>query len=500
MGEGKLLAVAAALTAALVPALRAQGPVYRERWGFLHLEHRRAELLAALAPKDRAAHVRAAELLAGDDRGAPFAPVARATAQLRDASPDAAYLLRATIGAYVLPEVCDPEAKNEICRTTNVSLFLPYGVEPVGALTFELIVDDAGRTVWSTTVTQDTEMNDLRVGRSSAQVPCGDLPDGTYRVTVRTCIDGEGPRPGDPGLSWPFHVLRGYQERAERAFGLAREKSAALSPGERAVLVGLAAAVSRAYYGEAFAVASDGVDDLLLLERALANVDDGKAAAHGIAGDLSLALPTDGGPPLGCVLRRAGPEPRPLVVVVAGTPAYDSTLRRPSAPATRDPVWTAHELATFGAADAWHVAFVESPGGGRDFAAALRSALSLLRELAPAGDTLPLLVCEREAAAVVGLHVASFVPLVRGLVLIGSGAMTGPSLDGLGALPVRLSRVHGAAVDPLARVMDYVEHKRAAGAWQGDVAWLGERSPPWCIALPLLAGDVEAFARTLWKP
>ena len=39
---------AVALFVATASVLSAQGPVYRERWGYLHLEHRRAEVLAAL--------------------------------------------------------------------------------------------------------------------------------------------------------------------------------------------------------------------------------------------------------------------------------------------------------------------------------------------------------------------------------------------------------------------------------------------------------------------
>lgn len=87
---------------------------------------------------------------------------------------------------------------------------------------------------------------------------------------------------------------------------------------------------------------------------------------------------------------------------------------------------------------------------------------------------------------------------VRGLVLVGGGALPGPALDALGTLPVRLARAHGPTNEPLVRVMDYVARKQNADDWRGDVAWLSDASPPWCLALPLHARDVEAFARTLF--
>jgi len=265
---------------------------------------------------------------------------------------------------------------------------------------------------------------------------------------------------------------------------------------ERAVLLGALGEVHRAYNGEAFAVASDAVRDLERLERVVANLVAKGGVTDGLDGDLRLALPVAGGPPLGVVLRRAkGPGARPLVVVVAGTPAFDPSGLRPSSPSTRDPGWTADELAGFGRADDWHVACVESPGLGRDFAPALQEALPLLVELTAAAGGKPLLVAEREAASIVGLRIGAFRDLVAGVVLVGGGAMAGPALVANGALPVRYVAVRGVPDESLVRVLDFVARQQGKPEWRGDVAWLTTARPAWCCALPATTVPLAAFAR-----
>lgn len=503
MGEGKLLATRCALTLAATAAMgaaAAQGPVYREHWGYLHLEARRGEVLRELAGRDAATHDHIAGLLAAPDRGNPFAPVANALAHLRGVEADAAFQLRTAIGAMVLPEVSDPDGKNEVCRTANVSVFVPFAIPFPAPVTFELTVRDAkDEVVWTTTIERDTGERDVRQARPAASVPSGTLPDGAYRVGVRTLLAGQAPRAHDPACAWTFHVLRGYQARAERAIADARALDASLPLVERAWVGGLCAQVHRAYGGEAFAVASDGVRDLLRLEQVLANVAAHRDVATGLPGDVSLVLPVAGGLPLPCVLRRAeGEGPRPLVVFLGGTPAYGVSLDRPAAPAVRDPLWLAHELAAFGRAERWHVAFLASPGVGRDYAAALREALPQLRQLVAVRGDKPLLVCEREAASIVGLRIGDYRTSLRGLVLVGSGAMAAPALQANGPLPVRLCALRGLGEDALARVIDYVALQQREGTWHGDVAWLAERRPAWPLGLPLLAGDIAAFARSLF--
>lgn len=506
MGQSQLLAAGLALTVAGIAAAPAgaQGLVYRERWGYLHLEHRRAELAHELAGRGADDVAAVARLVAEPDGGVPFAPVARALARLRGVAADDAFVLRAMVAAYVLPEVCDPDGANEVCRATNVSLFLPFPWTWSGRIAFDLEARDAaGDVVWSARIDQDTGLADLRLARPHAAIPGDRLPDGCYQLRVRTSIGDAGPRAGDPELSWPFHVLRGYQARTEQALAGAATAAADLPPAGRAVLAGASAQVARAYRGEAFAVASEGVADLLRLERMLANIAGGRDPVDGVAGALPLQLPVDGGAPLGAVLQRAtgadgAPVRRRLLVVAPGAPAYDLTGLRPSAPANRDPGWSAHELAGLGAATGSHVVFLESPGGGRDYAAALRAALALLPAVV-ATEGPPLLVCEREAAVIAALRLRDLQAGLAGLVLVGAGGVPGSVLRDLGALPVRLAPLHGVGGDALARMVDYAKTLRADG-WNGDVDWLGTAPMPWTHGLAAWGPALAEFAAMRLSP
>jgi hypothetical protein len=511
MGQGALLA-AAALIARPVPSVllgllasagsaRAapQGPAYRDSWGYLHLEARRAEVLRELAGRDAATEDAVAQLLRAPTEGLPFRPVARALARLRGVAGDPAFELRTTIGVFVLPEVVDPDGANEVCRAANVSVSLPFALALPGALTFAVTVRAADDdVVWSGTIERDVDEHALRNAKASAQVPCAELADGAYRVECTTLVDGVPPRASDPRCVWTFHVLRGYQARAEAALAAARAR-ADLPGGPAAWLGGAAAAVQRAYGGEPWAVVSDGVRELERLERVLANLEAGRAVGDGLPGDAALAVQAGTGPPLHCVLRRAAgvraTGPRPLVVIAAATPAYDVELARPLAPPTRDPRWLAHQLNGFGELAGWHVAFVESPGVGRDYGPSLREALPRLAELAGEVAGKPVLVCEREAAAVVGLQLAQFAPLLRALVLVGGGTIAGPALLAHGALPIRVAAARGSGEESLQRLVDFAAQKRADGSWSGDLAWLSPRRPPWTCALPLLAPELDAFVR-----
>lgn len=488
-----------ALAALLAPAA-AQGPLYRERWGYLHLEARRHEIARELAGRSPEDHRRVAALLAEPDGGMPFLPVAKALASLRGVAADPAFVLRCTIGAYVLPEVCDPDGDHEQCRTTNVSVCLPFGVPLPGALSFGVVVENAaGEVVWQGEITDRTDERDVGMGKATVSVPSGDLPDGAYAVTLRTRLDDEDPRAADPVCRWRFHVLRGYQARGEQALRAAHRRQEGLSAVDRAVLAGAAGQVARAYYGEPWAVQSDGVQDLVRLEQVLANLAAGSAAAAGLVNELVLALPVGEGPPFACVLRRAdGDEPRPLVVVIAGAPAFDATGRRPTAPASRDPAWLAHEFADFARDRTWHLACLESPGVGRDFGRCLHETLAALKAFLPGGLGPVLLVAEREAAAAIALRLGELHRQLAGLVLVGSGAVPGPAWRQIGALPVRYAAAHGLGEATLASVFAFADAERQAGRWQGDLAWLTDKRPAWCLALPQLAPAIEAFAAALF--
>lgn len=505
MGERPLLAVGCALTCLLAPVL-AQGPVYRERWGYLYLERLRAEVRTALAGRDGATTAKVADLLAAPAAGLPFAAPTKALASLRGVDADPAFELRTLVSAYLLPEVSDPEAKNEVCRSLNVTLFLPFPVTCAGTLSFAVEVRDrSGSVRFATTVVRDTRLDDLRSARPVASVPCGELADGTYDLVVRTRIDGAEPRAQDPVLRLPFHVLRGYQDRAETALGRARDLGPQLPPLPRALLQGFAAEVQRAYTGEAFDVVSEAVADLQRLEAVLANQALDRPLLAGLSGVLPAALPgsTAG---LQCALRIAegwlpdAPKPLPLVVFAGGAPAYDLQASRPSAPSTRGPRWLASELAAFGKRRPWHVACLESPGAGRDFAAELPKVLRALRDLLGTGEQPVVLVCEREAAAIVGLQFAAMDLPVQGLVLLGAGGMPTAALDRLGPLPVRVGFLAGyTSGESLRRSLDYATSGAAAGRAPLDFAVLPVpvEAPPWPFGVSAYAAAIEAFVAGL---
>lgn len=500
--DPRTLSVAALTAIAAAASAAAQGPVYRERWGYLHLEHRRAQVLQALRAADNGTEaadrswVAAAQMLLAPDQGIPFAPVASTLAALRGTEADAVFLLRAMLSAYVLPEVADPDGENELCRRTNVSLFLPFAMPLPGQLVFDFeVLDRDGERVWSAQLDVAPDLEDLRMARVTAPIPAVELADGTYRVRVETRVDGEGPGPHDPVLEWPFHVARGYQARCTRAFAAVADRSSGLGDDARALLQGLSLQVQRAYAGEAFDVASDAVRDLERLERALANLADGEHVLAGIAGDVAVHLTPSTPRGLAAVLRL--PEDfvpgarrhRPLVVFAAATPSYDTTARRPTSPPSRGPLWSAHELATFGRGLDCDVAWVESPGELRDYADHLRTGLAVLRRLLGSGDAPVVLVADGEAATVVALHVASLRTELDGLVLVGAGAMTGKALDALDGLPVRMQPVPGlVSSEGLVRSLDYAAPREL------DVLRLSERAAPWPFAVPLLQPEIEAFA------
>lgn len=501
MGQANLLAVATTLGLALgtAGAVGAQGPVYRERWGYLHLEHRRAELWTELRAASAEARSKIPGLLLQPDQGVPFAPVAAGLAHLRGRSADAAWLVRAAMGTYVLPEVCDPDARNETCRSVHVSVFLPFSVPLPGTLSFDVCVrDQQGDERWRGRITESTSLDDLRMARPHVAVPGKDLPDGAYVLEVRTRIGDAEPAAEDPRLAWTFHVLRGYQLRAETAMGGVVKAQPGLAAVPRALLGGLADQVGRAYHGEAFAVRSDAVLDLQRLERALQNLAADRSLLDGLDGDLAIGLPAGDAPPLQVVVRRAAVEvtapPRPVVVFLAGTPTYDLSMRRPAAPATRDPAWLADAMQGFAAARRWHQLFVESPGGGRDYLVALEAMLTHLPEVLPAGAGPVIVVAEREAASVLGLHLPRFVERLRGVVLVGGGVFPRTHLAKLGSLPLRFGEVAGLPTgDAMRGLVAFAAGEARSSGEVDPLAMLVGEPAPWIAAVPHWAPAIEAF-------
>lgn len=474
----------------------AQGPVYRERWGYLHLESRRAEVFHELRGRSPQDVAKVAELLVSADNGLPFVPVAKSLAFLRGVEADDAFLMRASLGVYVLPEVVDPTASLATCQSANFSITLPFTMKSPGAMTFELTVRNAaGEQVWSKLVERKCTVADLRMAQTTASVPGADLPDGVYEVEMQVLFDGKEPREHDPQLRWQFYVLRGYQQRAEAAMNNAVTSRDELEPQPKALLDGLAAQVTRAYSGEAFAVRSDAVRDLELLEAGLANLAAKRPTLAGMTGNVATAMPA-GDIVQPCVLRMSKDSlPHPMVVFATGSPAYDVGSRRPTAPVMRESNWLLQELAGFGVTEKWHVATMGSPGGGRPYAKALLAAIQALPKVLSTGGIKPLLVCDREAASVVGMQLTKFQPHISGVVFVGSGAMPGPTIAKLGSFPVRFVSLAGypasRAVD---RTMQYLESRRKAATSVVDVALLHDRQEPWMFGVSRSLPELRTFA------
>ena len=494
------------LLCSFVCEVAAQGPAYRERWGYLHLERRRAEVLDELQGRDAPAREAVATLLAAVDEGIPFRPVADALAYLRGVEADAAFQLRCAMGMFVLPEVVDPDGAQAACTAANFSVYLPFTLPAAGDMAFEISVRDAaGEVVHRELLTEKTGMDDVRLAQAKVSVPGAELSDGAYEVRLRTLLDGVEPRPQDPALSWGFHVLRGYQARAERAIGAAAALRDGLAPLPRAQLDGFAAHVSRVYTGEAFAVQSDAVEELLRLERCLENLAAERAPADGMEGVLPTALPGAAGP-LPCLLRDAGVrEGCPTVIFAAGAPIFGIGARRPSSPLVRDARWLYREIGDFGRAAKWNLALFDSPGGGRAYGAALLRALQDLPSVLPSDGSKPLLVCDREAAAVVGIQLAKFRPWVSGVVFVGAGVVPAPSLAALGGLPVRFVELSGYPGSAgIRRMMEYMDSRagdeRQDEGQQARFERLHARPTPWPFGVALSLVEIQAFGEQLFGP
>lgn len=491
-----------ALATSMTPTLAtAQGPVYRERWGYLHLENRRAEVFDALGLRSADDVAKVSELLVAPDRGVPFRPVANALAFLRGVEADDAFVMRAALGIFVLPEVVDGDSTVATCRSANFSVCLPFTLPVPGVMTFEMTVrNEAGEKVWSKVLDRDINMTDVRMAQIKASVPVEVLPDGTYEVEMRTMFDGKPPREHDPVVRWTFHALRGYQARADKAMAVAVTDRADYQPLVRAQLDGLYTNVARAYTGEAFAVRSDAVRELELLETCLENLANKRAPLAGMNGRIPTAMPAGktaaGSIVQPCMFRAPiDAKPHPMVVIATGAPAYDIGSRRPTAPGMRESNWLWRELGDFGVEQQWHVVCCDSPGGGRPYANALLSTIRALPQVLVTGGQKPLLVCDREAAGVVSLQLAQFLPHISGVVFVGGGAIPARTVEQLAGLPVRMLSLAGyPASRSIERMTFYVDSLRSAGKPVPDISRLHDRDEPWLFGVSRSRKELTTFA------
>jgi hypothetical protein len=293
-----------------------------------------------------------------------------------------------------------------------------------------------------------------------------------------------------------FHVLRGYQARADAARARAAAAQPSQPPLQRALLDGLVLEVNRAYAGEAFDGVSDAVADLRRLERALDNVAAGRPPLHGLQGLVPAALPAGGDALLGAVVQLpADAAPRPLVVFCAGAPAFDLTMRRPASPSVRSGRWLQRRLGGLGLEDLGHLAWLQSPGNGVDYGKALPAALAALRELLPT-DGRTVLVLELEAAMAATLGTDLLGREATAAVLVGAGTLSAPSLRSLGGVRILgvplTAHPSGAALRYSA---DVAAGRHGAVDWSAAFELAKDRPRPWTFGAAAARDEIGAFVR-----
>ncbi len=488
----------------LLAAAPAQGPAYRDRWRDLQLELLREQLLHECQGRDQATLQVVADLVAATDSAAPNRPVVRALAHLRGVDADDAFVLRACLGAFVLPEVVDPAADREDCRSLHVSVQMPYTMTVPGAIAFELeVFDAAGARLHRSSFGKDAAPEDLRMAYTTVAVPGNEFADGSYRVRLSTRLDDAPPRAHDLVLEHRFHVLRGYETRAAGVHADAVLAAAKLGPRERAGLAGVVGEVDRAFTGEPFAGASDALVDLERAEQVLANVAAGRAPLDGLHGAVALGLPTGGETRLDAIVAlpeaEAAAARRPLVVAIAATPALDVDGRRPMAPEIRAPGWLRRRVGDFGLGPAVHMAWLQSPGAGLPFARSLPAALDALRDLLPTDGRL-VLVLELEAAVAL-CYAPEILQRTSGVVLIGGGVLALPQLRALGDLPMLGVTLTGHRSG---RGLEFMA--ALSRGEQGVVDWpcrftlLPATPRPWVFGAAAATREIADFVRALPPP
>lgn len=497
MGCSQLFAVGfGALTFAT--SLVAQGPFYRERWADLHLELLRERVVRECAGREESVARTCANLLVTVDDAVPFRPVCEALASLRGVKCDEAFLLRGTMGAYVLPEVVDPTAAKEDCRQLHVTALLPYALPMPGEVRLVVeVFDPAGAKAFSAEFGAGASVEDLRMGYSHVGVPASDLADGAWRVRLSTWIDGKAPRDTDPVVEHAFHVLRGYQKRAESVQQGILAAEGALPPVERAVLRGMLLEINRAYAGEAFDGASDAVADLQRAERALENLGKEKPLLEGLRSFLPAALPSGGGQPVSAALRwptaREGAQPRPLVCVLPAAPALDPRGRRPSAPEARTGRWAHFRLGDLGLGDDWPIVWMQSQGAGVRYGNALPTALRAAHELLPTDGT-TIFVTELESSVAL-CFTDAILDSARAVVLCGAGAFSREQLERRASLPILGIPLTGhpssASLQFTAGVADRIRAEGGACAFR----LTADRPRPWFGGLASARAEAAAFVR-----
>lgn len=515
MGEGDVSRavrqfVLVALLGACAAGLPAQA-VKVERFAFARLQELRIELLRATLAADAATQAAVAARTAAVPSGNPFADLAEALALARGIEIDDAFRLRAGLLVMALPEVVDPD----VMAAVHVTVHAPRVVPEVGPCVFELELHDGDEVVRRARIAEPTELEDLLRFRATTPIDVHELPDGEYRLTVRTLVDGESPQEGHAvPLEVPVWVSRGFKARADRlplavdatSERVAHARAVADSIPEsrrdtssQAMLTAAVWQVVRSYSGEPRAPGVDPIADLEQAEAVLAALRadrSGVAAALGSGRERALlgfpiesadepfdvglvSVPVPGEVPEGGL---------PLVLVVPGAPTWNRDAKRPLSPRTAPPEVALRMLRLGGMATvpADHlVCVMESPGRHASASAAVGTALRFLVDVLPVDRDRVFLVGEREGGYAAGRTALAEPELVAGVALVAGGGFSASELERLGDDRILVAPAHGHPSTPAllwlaARGSERIEALPSAGI-------------AWPIALGQHAREIEAF-------
>jgi pimeloyl-ACP methyl ester carboxylesterase len=476
-----------------------------ERYAFARLHALRGELATALRDGGADLQRRVAALAAEPSSGNPFEDLARALAAARGVEADEAFRLRAGLLTLALPGVVDPDLVGEV----HVTMHAPRIVPDLGPCRFDLrIRSAAGEVVREARIEEDTGRDDLLRFRATRALPVGDLADGRYEVEVAVILaDGAGPRPTDVDHRAQFWVQRGYKARADALPLLvdgnpervehARAVAASLAPSRsdpdsRAILTGAVWEVGATYAAEPRPSGSDPIVDLERAEAVLANLRAGRPALDGLAGRMTVGFPLGDGEVGTLSLEvpgSAGHGPLPLVLIVAGAPAWDRDAARPLSPKSLGPGFLEDALAGCPdlVAGPFLLALLESPGRFPSATRAVADALAFLRRTLPVREDAVFLVGEREGGYAVARTAMAAPAAVRGLALVAGGGLSRAELEA----PERPAVLAvPAAGHPSTAVLDAL-----GGAGVDGVTPLPAARTPWSVALVLRGPEIAAFVR-----
>jgi pimeloyl-ACP methyl ester carboxylesterase len=432
-----------ALSATGSDGLRAQA-LKIERHAFGRL----TELRSALGEKWALAKPAQRELASAKamerSSGQPFDDIARVLASIDGLEADASFRARTGLLCLALPGIIDPDVLGEV----HVTMHAPRIIPDLGAARFELrIVDADGEVVREDVIERQTGVEDLLRFRASRAIDVGALPDGSYRVKVRTSFEGGGDSGSGLEDTASFSILRGYKRRAdalpivvgvdaERADS-ARRILESLAPGRQdpvsqAILTGAVWEVAGPYAGEPHPESLNPVWDLERAEAVLDNLRRDRPALSGLHGRMTVGFPlraedASSGAAVGTLsidLPTTDVQgPLPLMVFVPATPAWDEDGTRPMSPRSLAAAYGAEQAWAAGLEDpAWFCAALESPGRYPSSARAVEDAVRFLLEVLPVGDQGVLLIGEREGAYAAARAAIALGDLCRGLVQVnGSG-------------------------------------------------------------------------------